>query len=610
MNTSQVHRGFGAAIRRLSAHFSPRRKRQLTIVGALTFIGGFAEMVSIGLMIPFLSAIANPTALEGIWFIRFAMERFGVEGGDQMVAFVTIIFCVAVLLSGGLRLLLVWYFQKFVFWLGYDLALLAFEKTVNQPYRFHLSHNSSTLIAGIDKVQVAVTWVLMPIVQGATSSFMAIIILATLLFIDPVVFTAAAAGFSTVYIIITLIVRSRLTRNSKTIARAQTARVKIAQESLGGIRDVIVDHAQYQFLSLFRTIEYGYRNAQIFNSLAAQLPRFVIETAGMILLAVIAFLLSREEGGILAAIPVLGALAVGAQRLLPLCQTVYQSISQVYSNYAILHDVLDILDLKVPYNAGPADRSDRLPFAREIRLDNLCFSYAEGEPLVVDGLSLQVPKGARVAFVGKTGSGKSTATDILMGLLEASSGQILIDGEPLTPAHFTRWQNRIAHVPQSIFLADTTLAENIAFGVPRDEIDMDRLRRSAEQAKIDDFIETLPSGYETVTGERGVRLSGGQRQRIGIARALYKEADVLIFDEATSALDSDTEIAVMEAIRELGPDLTIFLIAHRLSTVRFCDMIVRLEGGKVAAIGSYDEVIANHGGEETEMKTGNLQHAL
>jgi ABC-type multidrug transport system fused ATPase/permease subunit len=297
----------------------------------------------------------------------------------------------------------------------------------------------------------------------------------------------------------------------------------------------------------------------------------------MVLIAGLAVMMARGEGGIAAALPVLGALALGAVRMLPLLQLVYNGWTQVAGNLHNMLNVLDVLDQPMPQAEHLRQKSGQpLPFSREIVLEKLGFSYHEGGKPVFEGLDLTIPRGSRVGIVGKTGSGKSTLTDLIMGLLEPTEGTIRVDGEALTPANVTRWQARIAHVPQAIYLSDGTIAENIAFGVAPAEIEIERMRTAARQAAIADFFETLPQGYETIVGERGVRLSGGQRQRIGIARALYRNADVLVFDEATSALDNETETAVMEAVYCLDRNLTVLIIAHRVSTLRRCDRTLHL----------------------------------
>ena len=309
----------------------------------------------------------------------------------------------------------------------------------------------------------------------------------------------------------------------------------------------------------------------------------------MVLIAILAYALSQQDGGVSTALPVLGALAIGAQRLLPALQQIYSAWAAIAGNHASLADIIVLLNQPLPgylLKSAPA----QLPFKNSICFDSVRFRYSNESPWVLDGINLTIPKGARVGFVGSTGSGKSTTLDILMGLLKPTEGQILVDDKPIKGNRLRAFQQNIAHVPQNIYLADTTLAENIAFGVPLDIIDLNRVRNAARQAQIADFIESNPSGYQAYVGEQGIRLSGGQLQRIGIARALYKQANVLIFDEATSALDNNTEKSVMDAIKGLNNDLTILLIAHRLTTVRNCDTIIELEKGRIISQGTYEHL--------------------
>ena len=310
----------------------------------------------------------------------------------------------------------------------------------------------------------------------------------------------------------------------------------------------------------------------------------------MVLIAALAYELSRKAGGIATALPVLGALALGAQRLLPAMQLTYSAWASIVGSHASLIDTIALLDQPLPTDIlQPAPAP--LIFQKNIQFKSARFRYTSDGPWVLDGINLVIAKGSRVGFVGSTGSGKSTMLDLLMGLLVPTEGELMVDGQHINGNRISAWQRTIAHVPQSIYLADTTLAENIALGVPRNSIDLQRVHQASRQAQIADFIESRPEGYNTFVGERGVRLSGGQRQRIGIARALYKQASVLVFDEATSALDNSTEQSVMDAIDGLGSDLTILLIAHRLTTVRHCDTVIELEHGQVVAQGSYEQLL-------------------
>jgi ATP-binding cassette subfamily B protein len=381
-----------------------------------------------------------------------------------------------------------------------------------------------------------------------------------------------------------------LQRSSQRIAHEQTQVVRALQEGLGGIRDVLLDGTQPVYCEVYRRADRPLREAQSYIVFNGGSPRFAMEAVGMMLIAALAYGLSRQVGGITTALPVLGALALGAQRLLPALQQSYAAWANIAASHASLADTIELLEQPLPEEIlQPAPAA--LPFQDAIRFDAVRFRYTSDGPWVLDGLNLTVPKGARVGIVGSTGSGKSTTLDLLMGLLIPTEGELLVDDQSIIGNRILAWQRTIAHVPQSIYLADTTLAENIAFGVSRDSIDLRRVQLAARQAQIAEFIESRPESYDAFVGERGIRLSGGQRQRIGIARALYKQASVLVFDEATSALDNATERSVMGTIDGLNRDLTILLIAHRLTTVRRCDIIVELEHGRVVAQGTYDQLL-------------------
>jgi ATP-binding cassette subfamily B protein len=284
-------------------------------------------------------------------------------------------------------------------------------------------------------------------------------------------------------------------------------------------------------------------------------------------------------------------LALGAQRLLPVLQQAYGSWTGIRSGQTSLQDTLALLDQPLP-NYADQPVSEQLPFHKQINLKQINFRYSPETPVVLKNLNITITKGSRIGFIGTTGSGKSTLLDIIMGLLQPTNGSLIIDDQTVTTENHRGWQTHIAHVPQAIFLADSTIEENIAFGIPKEQIDHARIRQAAQQAQIADIIETWPKQYQTFVGERGIRLSGGQRQRIGIARALYKKADVIIFDEATSALDNDTEQAVMQAIESLSVDLTILIIAHRLTTLKNCTQIIELGNGNIMRVGSYNDIIS------------------
>jgi ATP-binding cassette subfamily B protein len=546
-------------------------------------ISACAEIVSLGAVLPFIGILTAPNRVLNHPIVADMAQAWGIISADQLVLPLTVAFVAAVILAAAIRMLLLWVSTRLIFASGADISIEVYRRTLYQPYRVHVARNSSEVISGItNKANGAVFGVLLPLLTLASSILLLVAVMSALIAIDSMAASVAAIGFGTSYGLITWMTRRRLRRNSRRVAGEQTQVIKALQEGLGGIRDVLLDGTQPIYCEIYSRADYPLRRAQGNNSFIAGSPRFAMEALGMSLIVALAYGLSKQDGGIATALPVLAALALGAQRLLPALQMGYSAWATIVGNHAALADTMELLDQPLPaelLQPTPAP----LPFQDAIRLNAVRFRYTSDSPWVLDGVNLSIPKGSRVGFVGSTGCGKSTLLDLLMGLLTPTEGEILVDGQSISGNRLRAWQRSIAHVPQSIFLADTTLAENIAFGVPRDAIDLQRVQQAAHQAQIADFIESRSEGYGAFVGERGIRLSGGQRQRIGIARALYKQASVLVFDEATSALDDATEQSVMDAIEGLSRDLTILIVAHRLSTVECCDRLYRLEQGRVVA---------------------------
>ena len=576
-------------LRAFLPHIPTRRKRQFGLLMVLMLIGAVAELVTIGAVIPFVALLASPERAYEFELLQRLFATLGWTEPDALMVPMTLLFVAIVIISAGLRLLLLWAKNHFTYGLGYDIGVGLYGKVLQQPYAWHIGRNTSQSIAVVNKVQMVVNGVLKPIMEAIIGGITGLAIVLLLLYIEPIVAISAAAIFGFFYLVVVRLMRLRLRTNSKIIAEAQTARIKAVQEGLGGIRDVLLDANQPFYKKHYAQVDQRLRKAQAANAFIGAAPRFIIEPIGICLIVALAFYLANSPGGLVAALPTLGALALGAQRLLPLLQQLYNGWSRVMGNRQVFADVLEYTELPVP--KYPTDEQSKpIEFKRALRLDALRFRYSEEGPWVLDGIDLSIPRGARVGIAGITGSGKTTLMDILMGLLDPVEGRMLVDAKAIQPQNRRGWQKRVAHVPQFIFLADASMAENIAFGVPIDQIDMEQVRQAAQRAQIADFIESSEKGYQARVGERGIQISGGQRQRIGIARALYKNAEVLVFDEATSALDDETEKAVMSAIESLSKDLTVILIAHRISTLKTCDQIVVLRDGKIDKQGSYDEI--------------------
>lgn len=555
------------------------------------FLASFAEIVSIGAVLPFLGVLTAPERVFEHRLAQPIIQALSLTDPKQMLLPLTIAFAVGALFSGVIRLILVWAQTRLGHAIGADFSISIYRRTLYQPYAVHVARNSSEVIAAIsNKANSVVHETLLPALAILSSGLMLLTILVVLVAIEPVAATSAIACFGIIYALVILFTKKRLARDSQRISLEQNQVIKALQEGLGGIRDVLIDGTQATYCDIYRSADLPLRRAAANIQIIAITPRFAIEALGIVLIAVLAFSLAGRSDGISATIPVLGALALGAQRLLPVLQQAYSSWSTIRGGQASLRDALELLDQPLPAHADVPSVAV-IPFQHSIKLNRLAFRYTPKALWVLQELDLIIPKGSRVGFMGATGSGKSTLLDIIMGLLHPTEGSLAIDGVVITPQNHRGWKTHIAHVPQAIFLADTTIAENIAFGVPSDQIDHPRVRKCAQEAQIAQTIESWDLQYNTRVGERGVRLSGGQRQRIGIARALYKQADVIVFDEATSALDNDTERAIMQVIENLSKELTVLIVAHRLSTLKNCTHIVELGDGRIKRIGSYQDLV-------------------
>jgi len=565
-------------------------------------LASFAEIVSIGAVLPFLAVLTAPERLfqhpiaQSI--IQTLDQTFGITTltePDQLILPLTVLFIIAAILAGGVRLTLLYAMTRLSFATGADLSINIYQRTLYQAYSTHVARNSSEVINGIiNKTNTVIGGVLSPTLTIISSTVLLIGIMGALFVIDIKIALTASIGFGTLYGLVVRYTKTQLKENSQTIAKQSTQMIKSLQEGLGGIRDVLIDGSQQFYCNLYRSADLPLRRASGNNSFISASPRYAVEAIGMSMIASLAYLMTQQQNGMTTAIPVLGALALGAQRLLPALQQTYSAYSTIKGVKSSFQDVLELLEQPLPdYVNQPLP--EPILFKAEIALNNLNFRYAadttEGVPWVLKDINLKISKGARVGFIGVTGSGKSTLLDIIMGLLPPTTGNITIDDEPITNKNRRAWQAHIAHVPQNIYLSDSTIEENIAFGISKEKINHQQVEKAAKQAQIAELIEGWQLGYQTFVGERGIRLSGGQRQRIGIARALYKKANILIFDEATSALDNETEQEVMEAVESLGSELTILIIAHRLTTLKNCEQIVKLDKNHIIQVGSYQEMV-------------------
>jgi ATP-binding cassette subfamily B protein len=554
-------------------------------------LASFAEVVSIGAIFPFLGILTSPDKIFNNSNLAPFIQILNINKPNQLLLPISILFATAIIVSSFTRFLLLWFQTKLGFSMGSDFSNKIYELTLFQPFEKHLERNSSEIIAGIsNKVNFVIYQVLLPSFSFVSSFIMILVILLSLLFINFKITIISILGFSIFYGLIILKNKKILIEYGAVINSNTTLLIKVLQEGLGGIRDVLIDGTQNTYLDFYRKADQSLRFAQSKTAIISSSPRFLLESIGMILIIMMSYYLAVYSDQFSTAIPILGSFALASQRLLPLLQQAYLNWSSLMGGKASLIDTLELLNQPKPnyfYNNNPKS----IKFENLISLVEVSYNYKSSNSRVLNDINLDIKKGSCIGFIGKTGSGKSTLLDIIMGLLTPTKGKILVDNEIINTENHRSWQSRLAHVPQFIYLSDTSIAENIAFGIPYDKIDHNKVKLAAQKSQLDETILTWEMGYKTVVGERGVRLSGGQRQRIGIARALYKNADVLVFDEATSALDNKTEGEIINAIESLGQNLTIILVAHRLTTLKYCNKIYEIDNGQIINSGSYNDLV-------------------
>jgi ATP-binding cassette subfamily B protein len=583
-------------LNKLWSHLTKRRQIQFWLLLALMVLASIAEIISLGSLLPFLGVLTDPEGVYQYKIIQPLIQALEITNANQLILPLTIVFISAILLSAITRIALLYVMTRLSFATGADLSVNIYRRTLYQDYSVHLSRNSSELINGIiAKTNTAISGVIAPILTIISSVIMMVGIMTALLMINTKIALIASAGFVTIYLIVVFYTRKKLEENSQCIASQSTLMIKSLQEGLGGIRDVLIDGSQDFYCNLYRKSDLPLRRASGDNQFIGGSPRYIVEAIGMILIVVLAYIFSQKDASVDNIIPVLGVLAFGAQRLLPALQQAYGSYSLIKGSKKSFNDVINLLEQPLPeYMEQPQVLP--MTFKRQIVLKNISFRYSKESPLVLKNINLAVDRGSRIGIVGVTGSGKSTLIDIMMGLIQPTRGEMIIDNNTINNHNKRAWQAHIAHVPQDVYLSDGTIEENIAFGIPKEEVCYSKVKSAAKGANLTELIDKLDDGYQTHVGERGAKLSGGQRQRIGIARALYKDSDILFFDEATSALDNQTEKMIMDFVQGLDKKLTIIIIAHRITTLRDCDHIVIMNKDKTISMGGYSDLISSSKG--------------
>ena len=572
---------------------SERRKFYLMIL--LVTVGALVEASSVASVLPLLSVLAKPELIETNAYLAWGYRVSGAGSVGQFQIFLACAVFLYVVFAILMRLATLYAVSRFANMRGFTLSRRLLEGYLHQPYPWFLRRHTSDLGKSIlAEVNSLVGGVLMPIIQMIASTFLILFLLALLVLAEPVIALVSVALLGSSYCAIFLGMKSMLHRIGTRRLRANQQRFFIAQEATGGIKDVKLLGLENAYVHRFAGPAREMAGAEATLHILNAAPRLVLEMLSFGgILTVVLYLLFTNAGNLETIIPTLGMLAFAGLRLLPALQQLFGSIGAVQSNRPVVDELIaDFREVEAnrqDRHVGPAP--PRLTLRTSLVLDDIHYSYPEAERSTLNGLSLEIKALTTVGLVGGTGAGKTTAIDLILGLLQPESGEMRVDGVSVTKSNRWAWQRSVGYVPQHIFLTADSIASNIAFGVPRDRIDMNAVERAARLAALHDLVEDLPGGYETEVGERGVRLSGGQRQRVGIARALYADPNVLVLDEATSALDNLTERAVMDAVFNVEGQKTVILIAHRLSTVKTCDRIFLMEKGRVTASGSFEELV-------------------
>lgn len=578
-------------LRSIALILTPKERRRGLLVLAMSILLGLLETAGVASVMPFLAVAGNPQSIEKFEPLAWAYARFGFSSPKAFLMALGIFAICVLALTIGFKVLTNWAQLRFVSMRRHSLSRRLLQTFLDQPYVFFLNRNSADLAKGIlSEANEVVSQVLKPGVEMISSAIVALILIAFLIYVDPRVALAAGAAMGGSYLLVFLIIRDSTLRRGRERAAANRIRFKIVNEAFGGIKEVKLKALEPYYLHSFDDPSRVYARTQASNAIVSQVPRHFIEMLAFGSVIAITIYLLHAQGEIGNVLPVLGAYALAGYRLMPALQNVYAGVVTLRFGRGALEVVArDLKQAGMPARRDDS-RAERLQLRESIMLDGVSYCYPGAErPALID-LRLEIKANTTVGFAGRTGAGKTTAADLILGLLLPTSGCVRVDGQPLDADLLPRWQRQLGYVPQVIYLSDESIAENIALGVPAEKIDRTAVEQAARAAQLHDFILTLPQGYDTLVGERGVRLSGGQRQRIGIARALYGDPAVLVMDEGTSALDNATEAAVMEAVHGLAGRKTIILIAHRLSTLKGCDQVFHLEGGRLCGQGALEEL--------------------
>ena len=576
-----------SSIKSLWLNFSRKRKTQLILITLATFTTAILDLVSIGSIMPFISVIMDSEQTFNNPNFNQLFLSLGYSSGVEIILPLTIFFIGINVLTAIIKIVIFWFQNKISVLCGNDLSRIAYSKTIYQSFSTHIHRNSGDVISSIvNNVNITVFGVLYMALLFISSAIFSITILAGILIIDPVIAFIAFITLCIFYIPISLFLKSKLEANSKIVDLGQKKIIRFIQEALGGIRNIILDKSHSFFIKKYNEIDFKLRDAVAENKFLGSVPRYVIEALIVILMALLGLYYASQPNGMNEGLPILGFLALASQKLIPNMQQIYRCYASIAGSKENLDDTLRILSQDYVTNDDDLASQKVIDNFNKISLKNISFSYSKDSPLIFDSINLEIYKGEKVGIVGITGGGKSTLIDLILGLLDPISGEINIDNNNINEVK-SSWQKMISHVPQDVYYSDDSFSKNIAFGSDLDSINELKLIKASKDAQIYNYIMQQNDKFNHVLGESGVQLSGGQKQRLGIARALYKDSNLIIFDEATSALDEKTEKDVVNSIQGIDSQKTVLIIAHRLSTIEHADRIISVGNGNIKVFNSF-----------------------
>lgn len=582
-------------LRKLLALLTPPERKRAGMLLLMILVMAFLDVLGVASILPFMAVLANPEFVQTnvVLNTAFTISRhIGIYNNEQFLFSLGVIVFLLLVISLAFRALTTYAQTRFALMREYTIGKRLVEGYLHQPYSWFLSRHSAALGMNIlSEVNTVIGGGMIPLMTLMAQTTVALALLIMLLVVDPQLAFTVGMVLGLAYASIYAVMNGWLKRLGQMRIDANQERFTLVSEAFGAVKEVKVGGLEQTYIQRFAKPAEIYAKGEAAASVISQLPRYALESIAFGGMMLVILYLMNKNGDFASVLPIIALYALAGYRLMPALQQIYQSLTQLRFAGPALDALYKDLNSMQAANSQHGHMS-KLQLNQNIQLKQVSYRYPGSSQLVLDGIDLTIPVHSTVGFVGATGSGKTTTVDVILGLLEPKEGALNIDGQPITDANRRPWQRTIGYVPQQIYLTDDTVAANIAFGISAKDIDQAAVERAAKIANLHEFVVTdLPQGYATTVGERGVRLSGGQRQRVGIARALYQKPQLLILDEATSALDNLTEQAVMEAVNNLGKEITIILIAHRLSTVRKCDKIFFFERGEVKAQGTFDELI-------------------